>query len=114
MVGRRDNLVAPMGRRDHHTILPESDNDLVAVSVQAQVTQSVKTLLEGHTPPWIYAARCRFAVRTTSLASANRAGGSWLFRGGVVVSDLRRTAGKLELHVVDAFGQRRVAVALKL
>ncbi len=42
MVGRRDNLVAPMGRRDHHTILPASDNDLVVVSVQAQVTQSVK------------------------------------------------------------------------
>ena len=35
-------------------------------------------------------------------------------RGIVVVSDLRRTAGKLELHVIDAFGQRRVAVALKL
>ena len=42
MVGRRDNLVAPVGRRGRHTILPESDNDLVAVSAQAQVTQSVK------------------------------------------------------------------------
>ena len=42
MVGRRDNLVAPVGRRGHHTILPESDNDLVAVSAQAQVTQSVE------------------------------------------------------------------------
>jgi hypothetical protein len=42
LVGRRDNLVAPKGRRGHQTILPESDNDPVVVSVQAQVTQSVK------------------------------------------------------------------------